>query len=76
MRSPAAVTTTPISAIRRGPSQSTRNPLTGARSPCSKLRRENPSEIAARLQPISSRIGWMKTPKPKIAAPASAMYQP
>ena len=61
------------------------NPERGASSPFSKLRNENATAIAARLQPSSLRIGSMITPKPKVAmpitrklvaAPALAMYQP
>ena len=60
-------------------------PVKGASSPFSKLRNENASEICAIVQPNSSRIGGMNTPKPNtvmpstrklLAAPAVAMYQP
>ena len=75
----------PVMAIRRGPRRSIITPVTGASRPCSKLRSETPSEIAATLQPSSKRIESMNTPKLKVTrpmtrkfvhAPAATMYQP
>ena len=75
----------PVMAILRGPSRSIMTPVTGASRPCSKLRSDWPAAIAATLQPSSSRIGPMNTPKLNVTspmtrkfvpAPAATMYQP
>ena len=76
---------TPKMAVFLGPNRSMDNPESGDRNPISAVRIENPTEMAATLQPSSSLIGVMNTPNvktvmPRItkldAAPASTMRQP
>ncbi|MYE32268.1 MAG: hypothetical protein F4X80_06400 [Chloroflexi bacterium] len=71
--------------MMRGPKRSMNAPAKGPKTPCSRARMEKPAATAAVVQPVSSRIGSMKTPKLQIAmpetrkfevAPEPTMYQP
>jgi hypothetical protein len=49
--------------------------VNGPKTPCSSARIENPAATAAVVQPVSSRIGSMKTPKLQTARPATRKFE-